>query len=218
MPRKPNAVTAQAKAQRRQDYLNTARALFLQQHSLPSVAALAAEAGLAKGTVYRYFQSKEQIFIALLSDDFSQLFTGLGKLIDELPTQPEDAATKFAAAFTALLQQSDSLLPLMAMLTAVLEQKLPQAELLAFKQQLAQALQLLGQRLAKRIHRLTAEQAAQLLLHSYALTLGLYQATCLPESVQQMLQQAGLQTLQRDFASELTAALSALWHGKLGRA
>ena len=218
MPKKPNAVTAEAKQQRRQDYLNTARALFLQQHSLPSVAALAAEAGLAKGTVYRYFQSKEQIFIALLSDDFSQLFAGLAQLIDELPVQPKDAAGHFAAGYTALLQQSDSLLPLMAMLTAVLEQKLPQAELLSFKQQLAEALQALGQRLATRLIGVTTEQAAQLLLHSYALTLWLYQATCLPDAVQQMLQQAGLQALKRDFNAELPTALSALWLGRFTQA
>lgn len=213
---KQNAITAEAKAQRRADFLRSARKLFLQQQRLPAVADIAFDTGLAKGTVYRYFQSKEQIFIALLSDDFSMLFSDLAKLIDALPAQPQDAADQFAAGYTALLLQSDSLLPLMSMLTAVLEHKLPQTELLTFKQQLADALQALGQRLALQLNSLTAQQAGQLLLHSYSLTLGLYQATSLPDAVQQMLHQAGLQTLQRDFAIELPAALSALWRGRLG--
>src|SRR5690606_16034954 len=137
---KQNAITAEAKAQRRADFLRSARALFLQQQRLPAVADIAVDTGLAKGTVYRYFQSKEQIFLALLSEDFASLFSQLEAVVATLP-QPFAAATEpFAKSYLRLLLQSDSLLPLLALLNAVLEQNLPQPQLLAFKQQLAQAL------------------------------------------------------------------------------
>ncbi len=210
---KHNAISPEAKAQRRADFLCSARSLFLQQHRLPAVADIAADTGLAKGTVYRYFQSKEQIFLALLSEDFTALFAGLESVINRLPVPLSAAAGPFAKQYLQLLQQSDSLLPLLALLNAVLEQNLPQQELLAFKQQLAQALDSLGAQLAGRFTGLTPASASQLLLHSYALTLGLYQSTRLPASVQQLLQQQGLVALQRDFASELQQALSALWRG-----
>ncbi|MEO3877506.1 TetR family transcriptional regulator [Rheinheimera fenheensis] len=210
---KHNAISPEAKAQRRADFLRSARSLFLQQQRLPAVADIAADTGLAKGTVYRYFQSKEQIFLALLSDDFASLFNQLEAVITLLPQPLAKAAEPFAKRYLQLLQQSDSLLPLLALLNAVLEQNLPQPQLLAFKQQLAQALDSLGVKLAARFTELTPARASQLLLHSYALTLGLYQSTHLPASVQQLLQQQGLKQLQRDFVSELQQALMALWRG-----
>lgn len=210
---KQNATTAEAKAQRRADFLRSARALFLQQQRLPAVADIAADTGLAKGTVYRYFQSKGQIFLALLSDDFSSLFNQLETVIAALPQPLNVAAEPFAKHYLRLLQQSDSLLPLLALLNAVLEQNLPQPQLLAFKQQLAQALDGLGAQLARRFSELTPASASQLLLHSYALTLGLYQSTRLPVSVQQLLRQQGLSQLERDFSAELPQALIALWRG-----
>ena len=210
---KQNAITAEAKAQRRADFLRSARALFLQQQRLPAVADIAADTGLAKGTVYRYFQSKEQIFLALLSEDFAALFSQLEAVVATLPKPLAAAAEPFAKSYLRLLLQSDSLLPLLALLNAVLEQNLPQPQLLAFKQQLAQALDALGARLAQRFTELTATGASQLLLHSYALTLGLYQSTRLPPTVLALLQQAGLSQLQRDFATELQHGLIALWRG-----
>ena len=210
---KQNAISPEAKAQRRADFLSSARSLFLQQQRLPAVADIASDTGLAKGTVYRYFQSKEQIFLALLSDDFAVLFGQLETVISKLPTPLSAAAGPFARQYSQLLQQSDSLLPLLALLNAVLEQNLPQPQLLAFKQQLAQALDSLGAQLAARFTELTPARASQLLLHSYALTLGLYQSTRLPASVQQLLQQEGLSQLQRDFVTELQLALTALWRG-----
>ena len=210
---KQNAITAEAKAQRRADFLRSARALFLQQQRLPAVADIAADTGLAKGTVYRYFQSKEQIFLALLSEDFAALFSQLETVVAALPQPFVAAAEPFAKGYLRLLQQSDSLLPLLALLNAVLEQNLPQPQLLAFKQQLAQALDTLGAQLAKRFTELTATSASQLLLHSYALTLGLYQSTRLPPPVLALLQQAGLSQLRRDFNTELLSAISRLWLG-----
>jgi AcrR family transcriptional regulator len=210
---KQNAISAEAKQQRRADFIASARRLFLQQQRLPAVADIAADTGLAKGTVYRYFQSKEQIFLALLTQDFAELFTALERLIEQLPQPLSEAAEPFADGYLKLLQQSATLLPLLALLNAVLEQNLPQPQLLAFKQQLAQALDALGGKLAVRFSQLSPARASQLLLHSYALTLGLYQSTQLPAAVQTLLQQAGLVQLQWDFATELTAAIRRQWQG-----
>ena len=210
---KQNAITAEAKLKRRADFLASARRLFIQHQALPAVADIAHDTGLAKGTVYRYFQSKEQIFLALLAEDFATLFSGLELMISQLPQPLAEAAEPFAQRYLTLLQQSPTLLPLLALLNAVLEQNLPQQQLLAFKQQLANALDTLGARLAASFLELSPASASQLLLHSYALTLGLYQCTHLPTAVQTLVQQAGMMQLQRDFATELTAALKASWRG-----
>lgn len=210
---KQNAISAAAKLQRRADFLAAARQLFLQHQALPAVADIASHTGLAKGTVYRYFQSKEHIFIALLSEDFSGLFAQLDVLIRQLPPPLTQAASAFANGYLSALRQSDTLLPLLSLLNAVLEQNLPQQQLLVFKQQLAQALDTLGAQLALQFSQLSPGRASQLLLHSYALTLGLYQSTHLPVSIRQLLQQQGLTQLQRDFDTELLTAITQLWLG-----
>ncbi|HRH91851.1 MAG TPA: helix-turn-helix domain-containing protein, partial [Agitococcus sp.] len=60
-----NAMTDADKLLRRADFINAAHHLFREQKILPSVADIAKSAGLAKGTVYLYFKTKEEIFIAL---------------------------------------------------------------------------------------------------------------------------------------------------------
>lgn len=211
---KQNAMTDAAKLQRRQDFIIAAQRLFLQQRRLPAVADIAADTGLAKGTVYRYFRSKEEIFIALLQAEFATLFSALHDIISALPAAPDKAATRFATAYCQQLQQLPALLPLAAMLNAVLEHKLALPVLKQFKQMLAGALTQLGQLLAAKVKVVSAEQSADLLLRSYALTLGLWQTLQYPPAVQALLQQEPeLQSLQRDFNAELTQAISQLWSG-----
>jgi AcrR family transcriptional regulator len=213
---KQNAMTDSAKLQRRDAFIASARQLFSLHQRLPAVADIAADTGLAKGTVYRYFRSKEEIFIALLQADFTALFTPLAQVIAGLPDDVEQAATLFTQAYTRQLQQLPTLLPLAAMLNAVLEHKLPTGVLKQFKQLLADALTQLGQVLASRISAVSATQASNLLLHTYALTLGLWQTLQYPPAVQALLQQAPeLQSLQRDFTTELSTAIRQQWLGAL---
>ena len=64
---KQNAITAEAKAQRRADFLRSARALFLQQQRLPAVADIAADTGLAKGNSRIRFPRRLSLLLKLLS-------------------------------------------------------------------------------------------------------------------------------------------------------
>ena len=71
---KQRALSLDDKATRRTDILSAARRLFLEDsRQLPSAARIAQAAGLAKGTVYLYFRTKEEIFISLLEEDFTGL-------------------------------------------------------------------------------------------------------------------------------------------------
>lgn len=211
---KHNAITEQDKQARRAVFIATARQLFLAQQRLPNVADIAAAAGLAKGTVYRYFRSKDEIFIALLQDDFAALFRVLAAAMPQLPRDNTAAAQAFAAVFSQQIQQQPTLLPLAAMLNAVLEHNLPLAVLKQFKLMLSQGLQQLGQAVASQVGAINAAAATQLLLHSYGLTLGLWQTLQYPPAVQTLLQSSPeLSNLQRDFNTELTAAITQLWLG-----
>ena len=67
LPDRTRAIDEADKARRRQTLLNSALELFLARPTeLPSVQSIASRAGLAKGTVYLYFDTKEEIFLTIL--------------------------------------------------------------------------------------------------------------------------------------------------------
>ncbi|WP_341502377.1 TetR family transcriptional regulator [Gallaecimonas sp. GXIMD4217] len=200
------ARTDQDKAQRRSQILATARQLLSEQQRLPTAAEIARAAGLAKGTVYLYFASKEAIFLALLEyyllgwlttlDNALARQAGLEELIDELVGYAEQRP---AFCRLALLTQS------------VLEQGEDEAAILTFKGQLAGALGQAADRLG-----LERRQGAQLLQASYALLLGLWQAAH-PPAVLDRLAADDRAVLVPDFASTARASLRALWQGLRGQ-
>lgn len=62
------------KQERREEILATAHRLFTSgEGDLPSAADLAAGAGIAKGTLYLYYATREEIFASLLRSGWANL-------------------------------------------------------------------------------------------------------------------------------------------------
>jgi len=65
---------AEQKLLRKQSLLNAGWELFLAgDGQLPSVAQILARAGLAKGTFYIYFKTKEELFLELVTEAMDEL-------------------------------------------------------------------------------------------------------------------------------------------------
>ena len=74
------AKSQQQKLHRTNTILNAAEKLFVSADGeLPSVIQIANEAGLAKGTVYLYFKTKEAIFLTLLERHLQKWFQDFDK-------------------------------------------------------------------------------------------------------------------------------------------
>src|SRR5438270_7199385 len=72
------AIAVEDKEQRRQAILDAAETLFLAHPDrMANVAEVAQAAGLAKGTVYLYFASKEEMLLALHERHVTHFFTKL---------------------------------------------------------------------------------------------------------------------------------------------
>ena len=197
---------------RRSAFLLAARELFRAEGELPGVGEIAARAGLAKGTVYLYFGSKEELFVALLEEDFARLFEALGVLLGCLPAAAVLAAGHFAKGYAAKILESADLL---ALANGVLEHNVAPAVLRRFKLLLAQGLDAAGARIETRITGLAPGTGSTLLLRTYALTLGLWQALDYPKAVLALLAEPQLAPLARRFTAELESAVRALWVGSL---
>lgn len=208
-----NALTTEARENRRAALLEAAHNLFCERRSLPAVADIARAAGLAKGTVYLYFETKEEIFVAALAQQFERLFAGLMPLLDQLPVQHSQVPEAFTAGYCALIADTPHLMPLAALANGVLEQNLPAEPMRQFKTGLASSLTQAGNRLEQRTALGPAGAGTTLLLHTYSLTLGLWQALDYPSQLRELLQEASLRTLDRDFNTELRTAVQQLWRG-----
>lgn len=210
-----NAMNETDKAQRRRSFLDAAHRLFRERRELPAVAEIAAVAGLAKGTVYRYFESKEEIFVALLEDDFDALFRALDPILDALGKEAKEAAGLFARRYTRIVLDLPDLLPLASLANGVLEQNLPIEPMRRFKSQLAGGLSLAGKRIEQCFPQLSRGHGATLLLQTYAITLGLWQALDYPPQLRELLRNPDLRILDRRFSTELESAVRRLWQGAL---
>jgi AcrR family transcriptional regulator len=72
---------------RRREILNAARKVFARKGFADGVVDdIAAEAGIAKGTIYLYFPSKKDIFYAVLQNDMESLKAGMLGRMDAAPS------------------------------------------------------------------------------------------------------------------------------------
>lgn len=202
---------------RRDEMLIAASRLFRERRELPPVADIARAAGLAKGTVYLYFSTKEEIFIGLLEAEFRTILANLGPLLAALPTSVPVAAQHFAHNYSQAIVAQPELLPLAALCNGVLEQNLPFEAMASLKVYLATELNRCGKLLEARFPQLAAGGGVSLLLHSHALSLGLWQSLSYPPALVAQLQHPDFRVLRRDFASELEPSIRALWLGTLQR-
>ena len=210
-----HAIAAEDKRVRRQAILDAARTVFDEgDGSLPAVAQVAAAAGLAKGTTYLYFRTKEEIFAALLLE-------GWGAVLEEIQTTFQTTTGRraqkidaFLTTFVRALDRHPDLLRLDALGYGVLEKNMDLAKLREFKLAFVGQLARVGAVIDESL-RLTPGRGISLLMRSYALTRGLWQTARPFEDPPSKDGEPAFAVLYPDFRTELLEALREYWRGAL---
>lgn len=207
------------KSEKRLLILGAAFELFrAAEGGLAAVADVAAHAGLAKGTVYLYFRTKEEIFLAMLEEQLHSWIDRFTAAVQAAAGQSSPAAAGTVAAlasqFCAYPLENPALLRLASLSHGVLERNIDAATALRFKRSLAQRLEELGRELDRSLT-LAPGHGARMVLHGYALLLGLWQLSEPAPVVRAVLAQEELSILRYDFARDARAALEGLWLGAL---
>lgn len=204
------AVSADLKDRRRCDILAAAlRLLSERPYATITMSDVASAAGVAKGTSYLYFPTREALFLQLLVEHYLSWF-------DAFDAQLQTPAASLDQWIDWLLRDLAGrplLLQLMGVLHAVLEHNVPVAEVLAFKRQLAQRMSRSGVAL-EQAWQLPSGSGQRLLLWCQAIIPGLAQMAAPPAPLRAALQAAPeLSDFVIDFSTELRRLLQALIRG-----
>lgn len=201
------------KQQRRDAIVKAARTLFERSPRLDTtIAEVAERAGVAKGTVFLYFATREALELAVLDGELEQWF-------DALDRELEDGAGQWTSArVSAAIVGSVVLRKLMARLHARLETTLehgaPAEQVELFRHRLLDRMQRTGALIERRLPGLKKGQGTAVLLRARALLTGLWILSDLAPAAARSLEAAEMAPLrgdfERDFEQSLLALLDAL--------
>lgn len=162
------ARNAEEKQQRRTEILKAAERLWENApYAELSMNQVAREAKLAKGTLYLYYDTKEELFLSLLSEHVQDWFSDLIALLRQ---QPVTTADELA---TVLLMSSDryiSLRRLSLLLNTVLDRNIKAESALEFRRLIRRNIYELSQLL-----NLPPQNTMEIVAHFYALMIGWHQ-------------------------------------------
>jgi len=210
---RPRAIATEDKAERGQEILDAVEALYLKHPDrMPSVAEVAAKAGVAKGTVYLYFPSKEEMLLALHERHVQRFFAELGKKLRE--PGPLDFDDIFPITREHMIRVP-GYLALTSRCFGMMDREIAIETAVAFKARVAQILMVAGAGLERHFKALRPGGGLLLLMHSYALIVGLWQLVHPNERFGKAMARPEVKILMLDYEREVEAALRALWTGEM---
>ena len=208
---KQRAMLEEDKQLRRRAILSAATALLLQHPDrLASVQDVALQSGLAKGTMYLYFRTKEEIYLAVHEQQTHQFFDTLEALLARERNRP--SLKRLTRNVVEAIRQHPSFLPL-AIQCPEFERNADLDVVAHCKAGIGARLQQIGASIEVTYPRLKKGDGARLLIRSYGLMLGLWQLTAPTPARERLLERAELAVFRLDYMVQLEAALYALWRG-----
>jgi AcrR family transcriptional regulator len=209
------AYGSEDKEARRESILKAASGLFLKGHgNLPSAANIAATTGLAKGTIYLYFQTKEEIFAAILFEGWGAVMNEVDVVFRATKGGNSGKIAAFIEVYVRHFAKRVDLLRLDALGYGILERNLKPLKLRAFKMTFFDRLTRSGAIVDDALG-LTPGRGIALLLRSYAMTRGLWQSGYHSHSAASRKLKIEYKIIKADFEAELSEALTEYWHGAL---
>ena len=208
------ALAASEKSQRRAAIVAAAEELARRDPSGSySVEQLARRAGLAKGTVYLYFRTREEMLLALHEKQTHEVFDVVARALGA----PDASAEKVVRSGLRYLRAHPEFYPLAANCRGMLDKNVGVEAALAFKAGIAARLVPLGVRIEELYPGLRPGEGAALLMNSYAMIIGLWQQADPPACLRALMHRPEMQVFRIDFEKQLTAALLDLWEAAARR-
>lgn len=150
-----------------------------------SMSKVARAAGLAKGTLYLYFETKEELFLAIFSEMFEVFFAELNHELNQMEHQTIEELANFTGSF---ISSRPLLMRFMTLSHTVLEQNTKAEAIIAFKQATLANTAKTGANLERLLPFIPQGQGAAVVLTVNALILGAQQLTHPSPNVKEILE------------------------------
>jgi AcrR family transcriptional regulator len=211
------AIHSEDKHERHHAILDAAERLLARgAMRVANMAEVADEAGLAKGTVYLYFPSKDELLLALHERHSEEFFRAL---IGVLARSRRVTVEEIMEITRSHMVLRPTFLPLASRCFGLVDTEVPREVALAFKERMAARLAAAAAGLERHFPQLSPGAGVALLRYSYALIVGLWQMTAgaaNPAAPADTPAACGIE--KHDYPQELERALLALWSGMIAEA
>ena len=210
---KTRAVNEKQKKERFMMILNTAHELFCKNtYEKVSILNIAKKAGIAKGTVFLYFKTKEELFLTLTGLEFQKWFDSLDeKLKLIIKSKKNISIDEFIDVLGASLGKNNVLIRLIAILHIKLEQNIDISAARQFKLMMHKRLETTGALLEDCLHIKEKGRGLKLLLWAYAVIIGFKHLSEPAPVMQEVISEPGMENLKVDFLSGIKEVLKILF-------
>jgi AcrR family transcriptional regulator len=211
------------KQQRRQEILAAAAELLDQQMSAKpggsleglSLSAIARSAKLAKSNIYRYFESREQILLALLIEQENAAVSAIEQKL--VPLRGTNQVEDVASVLAEVLASHPKLCLLISVVANVLEHNLSHDSIVEFKEALLHVSIRIGNALQAALPALPHQRTFALLRYLHALISGLWPMGHPAPLADEVLKNQRFAAFRSDFTHDLAGALGATLAGLVDR-
>ena len=174
---------------------------------------IAVEAGFAKSNLYRYFSSREEIFLSIFSRLFSQWSAAWSKRLKGF--DENEPIPNFAESWVQSFLANPAFLDLTTVLFVSLERNSSYEQLVEFKRHSMNLLYPLSLEISRIYPELNNEQAFQCLSLSFAATSNYCALATQNDALKKIYEQEEFAPLRPNFESDLRAAVEITVHGLL---
>jgi AcrR family transcriptional regulator len=203
---KKRAIAPEEKTARRDAIVRAAEELSSRDLAFP-MDQLARRAGVAKGTLYLYFGTREEVLLAVHEKQTHELFD----VVERALAAAAPTGESVVRAGLRYLRAHPEFYPLAGSCRAMLDRNVSTEAAFAFRDGIGKRLVVLGARIEQLYPRLKPGEGAVLLMNCYALIVGLWQQADVPLSLRAVMQRPEMQIFKLDFERQLSGALLDLW-------
>ena len=216
MKTKQRAISSEDKLERRDVILNAALDLLAgaDYHDI-SIAQIAKKAGLAKGTIFLYFQTKEDLFLQLQMREYRPWFDEINRRLSALSEKKQAAGINvFVEQTVSSLQKHPMMAHMAPILHVVLERNIKYATASEFKYFLLHEIRRTGALIEQCLPFLKKNEGQVFLLDLQVLLIGVIQLSRPAPVVKQVIEKERMDIFKIDFEKKLKEMLLALLSGR----
>ncbi len=196
------AITEQQKIERYQIILSSTKELFEQSDfNMISVAEIASKAGLAKGSVFLYFKTKEELFLCLTMQEFGKWNEIFNQRLITFSKDDKSQSKELIDLLDKTLLSNSVLVRLLSMLNIILEQNISYELALEYKKSLYEQMQGTAEALESNIYFFVKGDGIRFSLYCFALIAGIHQMSNPAPIIKEAVKNTDYQIFNVDFRS-----------------